>query len=80
MISGNCAVLFTPVFYFQILPLFIVDATNYFGRLGGKRGHSYAALETEIKDYYQESSKRTSVDKVEKLAIYGLREEKSFHR
>ncbi|XP_039183364.1 putative ATP-dependent RNA helicase TDRD12 isoform X2 [Crotalus tigris] len=63
-----------------ILPLFIVDATNYFGRLVGKWGHSYTALETAIKDYYQESSKRTSVDKVEKLAIYGLREEKSFHR
>ncbi|KAK9392752.1 putative ATP-dependent RNA helicase TDRD12, partial [Crotalus adamanteus] len=63
-----------------ILPLFIMDATNYFGRLVGKWGHSYAALEMAIKDYYQESSKQTSVDKVEKLAIYGLREEKSFHR
>uniref|UniRef100_A0A670ZU42 Putative ATP-dependent RNA helicase TDRD12 n=1 Tax=Pseudonaja textilis TaxID=8673 RepID=A0A670ZU42_PSETE len=63
-----------------ILPLFIVDATNYLGRVVGKWGNLYAALETEMKDYYQESSNCTPVDKVEKLAMYGLREENSFHR
>ncbi|XP_070809115.1 putative ATP-dependent RNA helicase TDRD12 [Pituophis catenifer annectens] len=63
-----------------ILPLFIVDATNYLGRVVGKWGNPYAALETELKDYYQESNNCTPVDKVEKLAVYGLREENSFHR
>ncbi|KAG8144055.1 hypothetical protein E2320_001178 [Naja naja] len=63
-----------------ILPLFIVDATNYLGRVVGKWGNLYTALETEMKDYYQESSNCTPVDKVEKLAMYGLREENYFHR
>ncbi|XP_063169241.1 putative ATP-dependent RNA helicase TDRD12 isoform X2 [Candoia aspera] len=63
-----------------ILPLFIVDATNYFGRIVGKWNNPYAALEKEMKDYYQKSSNLNSVDTVEKLAIYGLREENSFHR
>ncbi|XP_025024114.1 putative ATP-dependent RNA helicase TDRD12 isoform X2 [Python bivittatus] len=63
-----------------ILPLFIVDATNYFGRIVGKWSNPFAALEKEIKDYYQKSSNLTSVDTVEKLAIYGLQEENSFHR
>uniref|UniRef100_A0A8C6YA12 RNA helicase n=1 Tax=Naja naja TaxID=35670 RepID=A0A8C6YA12_NAJNA len=64
----------------KILPLFIVDATNYLGRVVGKWGNLYTALETEMKDYYQESSNCTPVDKVEKLAMYGLREENYFHR
>ncbi|XP_070616404.1 putative ATP-dependent RNA helicase TDRD12 isoform X2 [Erythrolamprus reginae] len=63
-----------------ILPLFIVDATNYLGRVVGKWGNPYTLLETQLKDYYQESNNCTPVDKVEKLAMYGLREENSFHR
>ncbi|XP_032087081.1 putative ATP-dependent RNA helicase TDRD12 [Thamnophis elegans] len=63
-----------------ILPLFIVDATNYLGRVVGKWGSPYTNLETELKDYYQESNNCTPVDKVEKLAVYGLREENYFHR
>lgn len=65
---------------FQILPLLIVSATNYFGRIVGKPKDSYAALAEEMNEYFKKASNRISVDIVEKLAVYGLHEEKAFHR
>ncbi|XP_066493875.1 putative ATP-dependent RNA helicase TDRD12 isoform X2 [Tiliqua scincoides] len=63
-----------------ILPLFIVSATNYFGRIVGKQKDLYATFAEEMSEYYKRASNRVSVDTVEKLAVYGLHEEKSFHR
>ncbi|XP_054856240.1 putative ATP-dependent RNA helicase TDRD12 [Eublepharis macularius] len=63
-----------------ILPLFIVDATRYFGRIVGKPKDQYTSLAEELKEYYKKASNRISVDTVEKLAMCGLQEENSFHR
>ncbi|XP_060109824.1 putative ATP-dependent RNA helicase TDRD12 [Heteronotia binoei] len=63
-----------------ILPLFIVDATQYFGRIVGKPKDQYATLAEELNEYYKKASNRISVDSVEKLAMCGLQEENSFHR
>ncbi|XP_066493879.1 putative ATP-dependent RNA helicase TDRD12 isoform X6 [Tiliqua scincoides] len=65
---------------YKILPLFIVSATNYFGRIVGKQKDLYATFAEEMSEYYKRASNRVSVDTVEKLAVYGLHEEKSFHR
>ncbi|XP_053126847.1 putative ATP-dependent RNA helicase TDRD12 isoform X2 [Hemicordylus capensis] len=63
-----------------ILPLFIVDATNYFGRIVGKQKDQYIALAEEMKEYYKKSCNCVCVDTVKKLAIYALHEENTFHR
>ncbi|XP_061450280.1 putative ATP-dependent RNA helicase TDRD12 isoform X2 [Rhineura floridana] len=63
-----------------ILPLFIVDAINYIGRIVGKQKDSYIALAEEMNEYYKKAGNHISVDTVEKLAMYGLHEENSFHR
>ncbi|XP_060132083.1 putative ATP-dependent RNA helicase TDRD12 [Zootoca vivipara] len=63
-----------------ILPLFIVDATNYFGRIVSKQKDPYAALADEMNAYYKKSKNLVPADPLEKLAMYGLREENTFHR
>lgn len=65
---------------FQILPLFIVSATNYFGRIVSKPEDQYTALAEEMNEYYKKANNRISVNTVEKLMLYGLHEERSFHR
>uniref|UniRef100_A0A803T6J7 Putative ATP-dependent RNA helicase TDRD12 n=1 Tax=Anolis carolinensis TaxID=28377 RepID=A0A803T6J7_ANOCA len=65
---------------FQILPLFIVDATNYFGRIVDKTKDQYTALEKEMHQYYKKSSNCISVSLVEKLALYGVHEKNYIHR
>ncbi|PKU39932.1 atp-dependent rna helicase tdrd12 [Limosa lapponica baueri] len=63
-----------------ILPLHIVNATNYFGRIVDKQKDQYTALAEEINEYFKKPSNKTSVKSVEKLAVYGLCEKTLFHR
>ncbi|KGL90370.1 Tudor domain-containing protein 12, partial [Charadrius vociferus] len=63
-----------------IIPLHIVNATNYFGRIVDKRKDEYTILAEEINEYFKKSSNKTSVKNVEKLAFYGLCEKTLFHR
>ncbi|OXB84008.1 UNVERIFIED_CONTAM: hypothetical protein H355_015519, partial [Colinus virginianus] len=66
--------------YVTVLPLHIVNATNYFGRIVDKQKDEYSILAEEINEYYKETSNRVTVEKVEKLALYGFCEETVFHR
>uniref|UniRef100_A0A4X2L097 Putative ATP-dependent RNA helicase TDRD12 n=1 Tax=Vombatus ursinus TaxID=29139 RepID=A0A4X2L097_VOMUR len=66
--------------YVKIIPFYIVNATNYFGRILDKHKDLYAALNMEMKEYFKESSNKMSVEKVEKFALYGLYEKAVFHR
>ncbi|XP_010085158.1 PREDICTED: putative ATP-dependent RNA helicase TDRD12 [Pterocles gutturalis] len=63
-----------------ILPLHIVNATNYFGRIVDKQKDQYTILAEEINEYFKKPSNKISVKNVEKLAFYGLCEETHFHR
>uniref|UniRef100_A0A452GG39 Putative ATP-dependent RNA helicase TDRD12 n=1 Tax=Gopherus agassizii TaxID=38772 RepID=A0A452GG39_9SAUR len=63
-----------------IVPLHIVDATNYFGRIIDKQKNQYAILDGEMLEYFKEARNKVSVEMVEKLALYGLHEEGLFHR
>uniref|UniRef100_A0A8C4KP73 Putative ATP-dependent RNA helicase TDRD12 n=1 Tax=Dromaius novaehollandiae TaxID=8790 RepID=A0A8C4KP73_DRONO len=63
-----------------IVPLHIVSATNYFGRIVDKQKDQYAILAEEINEYFKKPNNNISVEKVEKLALYGLYEETFFHR
>uniref|UniRef100_A0A8C2TU52 RNA helicase n=1 Tax=Coturnix japonica TaxID=93934 RepID=A0A8C2TU52_COTJA len=66
--------------YVTVLPLHIVNATNYFGRIVDKHEDQYTILAEEINEYFKETSNRVAVQKVEKLALYGFCEETVFHR
>ncbi|XP_019360826.1 PREDICTED: putative ATP-dependent RNA helicase TDRD12 [Gavialis gangeticus] len=66
--------------YITILPLHIVDATNYFGRIVDKKEDQYAILAVEMDKYFKKASNKVSVEMVKKLSLYGLHEEKIFHR
>uniref|UniRef100_A0A8B9RPS7 Putative ATP-dependent RNA helicase TDRD12 n=1 Tax=Accipiter nisus TaxID=211598 RepID=A0A8B9RPS7_9AVES len=63
-----------------ILPLHIVNATNYFGRIVDKQKDQYTILAEEINEYFKKPSNKISVKNVEKLAFYGLCEKTLFHR
>uniref|UniRef100_F7GF59 Putative ATP-dependent RNA helicase TDRD12 n=1 Tax=Monodelphis domestica TaxID=13616 RepID=F7GF59_MONDO len=66
--------------YIKIIPFYIMNATNYFGRIIDKHEDLYAALNVEMKEYFKESNNKMSVEKVEKFALYGLYEKAIFHR
>ncbi|NXP60761.1 DBP2 helicase, partial [Chloropsis cyanopogon] len=63
-----------------ILPLFIVHATNYFGRIVKKQKDQYTVLAKEMNDYFKVAGHRISVNTVEKSVFYGLREGAICHR
>ncbi|CAN8186596.1 unnamed protein product [Coccothraustes coccothraustes] len=63
-----------------ILPLFIVHATNYFGRIVRKQKDQYTLLAKEMNDYFKVPGHRISVNTVEKSGLYGLREGAICHR
>ncbi|NXH41929.1 DDX17 helicase, partial [Dicaeum eximium] len=63
-----------------ILPLFIVHATNYFGRIVKKQKDQYTALAKEMNDYFKVPGHRISVNTVEKSVFYALREGAICHR
>ncbi|KAM4767339.1 putative ATP-dependent RNA helicase TDRD12 isoform 2-T3 [Cyanocitta cristata] len=63
-----------------ILPLHIVHATNYFGRIVKKQKDQYTVLAKEMNDYFKVPEHRISVNIVEKSVFYGLREGAICHR
>ncbi|NXD82412.1 RH20 helicase, partial [Halcyon senegalensis] len=63
-----------------ILPLHIVNATTYFGRIVDKQKDQYTILAEEMNEYFKKPSNQISVKNVEKLAFYGLCEMTLFHR
>ncbi|KFZ52986.1 Tudor domain-containing protein 12, partial [Antrostomus carolinensis] len=63
-----------------ILPLHIVHATNYFGRIVDKEKDQYTILAEEINEYFKKPSNKIAAKNVEKLAFYGLCEKTLFHR
>ncbi|KAJ7395410.1 putative ATP-dependent RNA helicase TDRD12 [Pitangus sulphuratus] len=64
----------------MILPLHIVHATNYFGRIVDKEKDQYAILAEEMQNYFKVPGHRIFVDTVEKSAFYGLCEGALCHR
>ncbi|NWR12404.1 DBP2 helicase, partial [Paradoxornis webbianus] len=63
-----------------ILPLLIVHATNYFGRIVKKQKDQYTVLAKEMNDYFKVPGHRISVNNVEKSVFYGLCEGAVCHR
>ncbi|NXO06948.1 DDX17 helicase, partial [Oriolus oriolus] len=63
-----------------ILPLLIVHATNYFGRIIKKQKDQYTVLAKEMNDYFKVPGHRISVNAVEKSVFYGLCEGAICHR
>ncbi|XP_032342096.1 putative ATP-dependent RNA helicase TDRD12 [Camelus ferus] len=66
--------------YIKIIPFYILNATNYFGRIVGKHVDLYATLNAEMKEYFEDSTDKTTIEKVEKFGLYGLAEKTVFHR
>uniref|UniRef100_A0A2K6G9N9 RNA helicase n=1 Tax=Propithecus coquereli TaxID=379532 RepID=A0A2K6G9N9_PROCO len=70
-----------PMFgYIKVIPFYILNATNYFGRIIDKHVDLYATLSAEMNEYFKDSSNETAVEKVEKFGLYGLAEKTLFHR
>ncbi|NWW08483.1 DBP2 helicase, partial [Oreocharis arfaki] len=63
-----------------ILPLLIVHATNYFGRIVKRQKDQYTVLAEEMNDYFKVPGHRISVNTVEKSVLYGLCEGAICHR
>nr|XP_020138913.1 putative ATP-dependent RNA helicase TDRD12 isoform X1 [Microcebus murinus] len=66
--------------YIKVIPFYISNATNYFGRIIDKHVDLYATLSAEMSEYFKDSSNETTVEKVEKFGLYGLAEKSLFHR
>ncbi|XP_023439450.2 putative ATP-dependent RNA helicase TDRD12 [Dasypus novemcinctus] len=66
--------------YIKIIPFYISNATNYFGRIIDKHVDLYATLNAEINEYFKDSNNKMTVEKVEKFGLYGLAEKNLFHR
>ncbi|XP_076988367.1 putative ATP-dependent RNA helicase TDRD12 isoform X3 [Tamandua tetradactyla] len=66
--------------YVKIIPFYISNATNYFGRIIEKHVDHYATLNAEMNEYFKDSNNKTTVEKVEKFGLYGLAEKTVFHR
>ncbi|NXA13720.1 DBP2 helicase, partial [Sapayoa aenigma] len=63
-----------------ILPLHIVHATNYLGRIVNEQKDQYRILNEEMKNYFNVPRHRISVNTVEKSVFYGLHEGALCHR
>ncbi|XP_030889936.1 putative ATP-dependent RNA helicase TDRD12 isoform X7 [Leptonychotes weddellii] len=66
--------------YIKIIPFYISNATHYFGRIIDKQVDLYATLNAEMNEYFKGNSNKTTVEKVEKLGLYGLAEKTLYHR
>uniref|UniRef100_A0A8C6I0K2 Putative ATP-dependent RNA helicase TDRD12 n=1 Tax=Mus spicilegus TaxID=10103 RepID=A0A8C6I0K2_MUSSI len=70
-----------PVFgHIRVIPFYISNATNYFGRIIDKHVDLYETLNAEMNEYFKESSNKTAAEKVENLGLYGLEEKTLFQR
>lgn len=82
----TCASFISTVFYicllylFQIIPFYVSNATNYFGRIIDKHLDLYATLNAEMSEYFKDPSNKTATEKVESLGLYGLEEKTLFQR
>lgn len=65
---------------FQIIPFYISNATNYFGRIIDKHVDLYETLNAEMNEYFKDPSNKTAAEKVENLGLYGLEEKTLFQR
>ncbi|NXK33448.1 DDX17 helicase, partial [Piprites chloris] len=63
-----------------ILPLHIVHATNFFGRIVEKEKDQYKILAEEMQNYFKVPGHRIFVNTMEKSAFYGLCEGALCHR
>ncbi|XP_006887932.1 PREDICTED: putative ATP-dependent RNA helicase TDRD12 [Elephantulus edwardii] len=66
--------------YIKMIPFYISNATNYFGRIIDKEEALYETLNAEMTEYFKNSSNKTVVEKVEKFGLYGLAENTLFYR
>ncbi|NXM27489.1 DBP2 helicase, partial [Oxyruncus cristatus] len=64
----------------MILPLHIVHATNYFGRIVEKEKDQYTILAEEMQNYFKVPGHKIFVNSVEKSTFYGLCEGALCHR
>ena len=84
--ADTCASFISTVFYicvlylFQIIPFYVSNATNYFGRIIDKHLDLYATLNAEMSEYFKDPSNKTAAEKVESLGLYGLEEKTLFQR
>ncbi|XP_027371809.1 putative ATP-dependent RNA helicase TDRD12 isoform X1 [Bos indicus x Bos taurus] len=65
--------------YIKIIPFYVLNATNYFGRIVDKHEDLCATLNAEMKEYFEDSSNKATVEKIEKFGLYGLAEKSVFH-
>ncbi|NXG16885.1 DDX17 helicase, partial [Grallaria varia] len=63
-----------------IVPLHIVHATNYFGRIVEEHKDQYAILAGEMNSYFKVPGHQISVNTVEKSVFYALYEGALYHR
>ncbi|XP_005052751.1 PREDICTED: putative ATP-dependent RNA helicase TDRD12 [Ficedula albicollis] len=63
-----------------ILPLVVMNATNYFGRIIKKQKDQYTVLAEQMNDYFKVPEHRISVNTMEESMFYGLREGTNCHR
>ncbi|CAI9161823.1 unnamed protein product [Rangifer tarandus platyrhynchus] len=66
--------------YIKIIPFYVLNATNYFGRIVDKHEDLCATLNAEMKEYFEDSNNKATVEKMEKFGLYGLAEKSVFHR
>ncbi|XP_017522683.3 putative ATP-dependent RNA helicase TDRD12 isoform X2 [Manis javanica] len=66
--------------YIKIIPFYISNATNYFGRIVDTHVDLYATLNAKMNEYFEDSGNKTTVENVAKFELYGLAEKTLFHR
>ncbi|XP_031242062.1 putative ATP-dependent RNA helicase TDRD12 isoform X2 [Mastomys coucha] len=70
-----------PVFgHIRVIPFYISNATNYFGRIIDKHADLYETLNAEMNEYFKDPNNKTAAEKVENLGLYGLEEKTLFQR
>ncbi|XP_040591431.1 putative ATP-dependent RNA helicase TDRD12 isoform X3 [Mesocricetus auratus] len=66
--------------HIRIIPFYVSNATNYFGRILDKHFDLYATLNAEMNDYFKDPRNKTAAEKVESFGLYGLEEKTLFQR
>ncbi|CAO2625753.1 Putative ATP-dependent RNA helicase TDRD12 [Lemmus lemmus] len=66
--------------HIRIIPFYVSNATNYFGRINDKHLDLYATLNAEMSEYFKDPSNKRAAEKVESLGLYGLEEKTLFQR
>ncbi|KAL1769473.1 ATP-dependent RNA helicase TDRD12 isoform X1 [Sigmodon hispidus] len=66
--------------HIRMIPFYVSNATNYFGRIIDKHLDFYATLNAEMNEYFKIPSNKAAAEKVENLGLYGLEEKTLFQR